>query len=140
MLPLLEKASDGEGSPRSSIINISSIDSITTSALDTFAYSSGKAAVSHMTRVLAGKFGFQRRRVNVNAVCPGPFRSRMMRDTIETVGEESLGGALGRIGEPEDMAGVSLLLASKAGEYIMGDCIVVDGGICVLPQRMAPKL
>lgn len=134
MLPLLEKASSTENSLRSSIINISSIDSISTSVLDTYAYSSGKAAVSHMTRVLAGKFGFERRRINVNAVCPGPFRSRMMRATLETVGEGALSGAMGRIGEPEDMAGVTLLLASKAGEYIVGDCIVVDGGGCVLPR------
>lgn len=93
-----------------------------------------------MTRVIAGKFGIARRRINVNAVCPGPFRSRMMRATIDAVGEELLGGAIGRIGSPGDMAAVTLLLASRGGEYIMGDCIVVDGGSVVLPQRMAAKL
>lgn len=135
MLPLLEAASSAEGSQRSSIINISSIDSLSTSMLDTYAYSSGKAAVSHMSRVIAGRFGAEGRRINVNAVCPGPFRSRMMRATIEAVGESALGGGVGRIGHPEDMAAVTLLLASKGGEYIMGDCIVVDGGSVVLPHR-----
>ena len=71
-----------------------------------------------MTRVVAGKFGAEGRRINVNAVCPGPFRSRMMRSTLEAVGEEALGGAVGRIGEPEDMAAIALLLASRAGECV----------------------
>mgnify|MGYP000368239648 CR=1 FL=1 len=140
MLPLLESAAAQPNSLRSSVINISSIDSISTSMLDTYAYSSGKAAVSHMTRVIAGKFGLEGRRINVNAVCPGPFRSRMMRATIEVFGEKSLRGAVGRIGEPEDMAAITLLLASKGGQYIVGDCIVVDGGACALPGKMSGKL
>lgn len=93
-----------------------------------------------MSRVIAGKFGFEGRRINVNAICPGPFRSRMMRATLEAVGEDALSGGVGRIGDPEDMAGITLLLASKGGEYIMGDCIVVDGGATILPHRLNAKL
>lgn len=64
----------------------------------------------------------------------------MMRETLEGVGEKALGGAVGRIGQPEDMAAITMLLASKGGEYIMGDCIVVDGGSCVMPGKVSGKL
>eukprot|EP00946_MAST-07B_sp_MAST-7B-sp1_P005205 g5205.t1 len=131
-LPLLEAAASPEDPGR--IINISSIDSITVGALDTFAYSSGKAAVSHMTRVLGGKLAA--RHVTCNAILPGAFPSRMMRATIESVGEENLSNAnpLGRIGCVYDMAGVALMLASRAGAWITGACVTLDGGTVVKPR------
>jgi len=133
LLPLLEKNAEITGVP-ARVINVSSIDSLRVPALDTFAYSSGKAAVTHLSRVLAGKLGD--RQITVNSVCPGPFPSRMMRGTIERAGEENIarGTVLGRIGRPGDMGGVCLFLASDAGSFVTGATIVVDGGSLVLPR------
>lgn len=131
-LPLIEAASC-PGDP-GRIINISSIDSVTVSPLDTFAYSSGKAAVSHLTRVLGGKLAS--RNITVNAICPGAFPSRMMRATISSVGKENMMNAnpLGRLGTVYDISGVALLLASRAGAWMTGACITLDGGTVVKPR------
>ena len=70
--------------------------------------------------------------ITVNAVAPGPFQSKMMRATLERVGDAMAElSPRGRIGTPEDMAGVAIYLASRAGAYISGTVIPVDGGICV---------
>ena len=104
MLPLLDAAASDEDPAR--VINISSIDSRQVSTLDTFAYSSGKAAVSHLTTVLAGKLGT--RRITVNAILPGAFQSRVMRATLDAAGDAiSKANPLGRIGDIKDMVGVS---------------------------------
>mmetsp|Transcript_81773 Transcript_81773/g.128750 ORF Transcript_81773/g.128750 Transcript_81773/m.128750 type:complete len:279 (+) Transcript_81773:3-839(+) len=133
VLPLLKAAASPQDPAR--IINIASIDGMTTPALDTFAYSAGKAAVIHMSRVLAGRLIEEN--INVNCVCPGAFQSRMMRGTIDAVGgSEVLGRRLagGRIGSPSDMAGTCLLLASKAGAWMTGAQIVLDGGAVASPR------
>ena len=121
---------------RSSIINVASIDGLRTPPMDTFAYSSGKAAVVHLSEVLAGKFGAEGRPVNVNAVCPGAFPSRMMRQTLIDAGDEAMrrGTAVGRIGTPEDAAGVALFLSSRAAEFVTGATLVFDGGALRLPR------
>lgn len=121
---------------RSVVINIGSIESIFTPAHPTYSYSSGKAAVGHLTRVLAGSFGTAGRPINVNCIHPGPFVSRMMRATIASIGEKTIGSttAVGRIGSPEDMAGAALFLGSRAGEYVNGAQLVVDGGTVVMPH------
>ncbi|MGE0518121.1 MAG: SDR family oxidoreductase [Candidatus Binatia bacterium] len=115
------------------VINIGSIDGISVPALDTFAYSSAKAAVHHLTRVLAVRLAAQH--ITVNAVAPGPFESKMMAHTLERFHDDIVRGCLlGRIGEPEDMAGVAIYLASRAGAYLTGTVIPVDGGITVRPS------
>jgi len=84
--------------------------------------------VHHLTRVLAKKLAA--RGITVNAVAPGPFQSRMMAATLERFEAMIVGSCpLGRIGEPEDMAGVAIYLASRAGAYVTGAVIPVDGGI-----------
>ena len=124
-LPLLERAAR-PGDP-ARVINIGSIDGIKAPMLDTFSYSSSKAAVHQLTRVLARKFA---PRITVNAVAPGPFESKMMHETLERFRDAIIAGCpLGRIGEPEDMAGVAIYLASRAGAYLTGTVIPVDGGI-----------
>jgi NAD(P)-dependent dehydrogenase (short-subunit alcohol dehydrogenase family) len=71
----------------------------------------------------------------VNAVAPGPFVSKMMHETLERFHDAIVGSCpLGRIGEPEDMAGVAIYLASRAGAYVTGQVIPVDGGITVRPS------
>ena len=124
-MPLLEAASR-PGDP-ARVINIGSIDGLQAPVLETYAYSSSKAAVHHLTRVLAHRFA---PKVTVNAVAPGPFESKMMHETLEKFRDVIVGGCpMGRIGEPEDMAGVAIFLASKAGAYVTGAVIPVDGGI-----------
>jgi NAD(P)-dependent dehydrogenase (short-subunit alcohol dehydrogenase family) len=124
-MPLLEAASK-PGDP-ARVINIGSIDGLQAPVLETYAYSSSKAAVHHLTRVLAHRFA---PKVTVNAVAPGPFESKMMHETLEKFRDVIVGGCpMGRIGEPEDMAGVAIFLASKAGAYVTGVVIPVDGGI-----------
>jgi len=81
-----------------------------------------------MTRVLARELGPQH--ITLNAVAPGPFRSKMMAATLDAF-EDAIAGTspLGRIGRDDDMAGVAVFLASRAGSYLTGAIIPVDGGI-----------
>jgi len=125
-VPLLEKAAR-PGDP-ARVINIGSIDGLRVPLLETYAYSASKAAVHHMTRVLAMRLAGQG--ITVNAVAPGPFESKMMAETLERFREAIVASCpLGRIGEPEDMAGIAIYLASRAGAYVTGAVIPVDGGI-----------
>ncbi len=95
--------------------------------LDTYSYSASKAAIHHMTRVLARKLA---PKITVNAVAPGPFQSKMMAATLERFGDSIADSCpMKRIGEPDDMAGVAIYLASKAGAYVTGSVLPVDGGI-----------
>ncbi len=115
-----------EGDP-ARVINIGSVDGLQAPALDTFAYSASKAAVHHMTRVLAHKLA--PRRITVNAIAPGPFESKMMAETLRRAGDAiARANPMGRIGEPEDMAGTAIFLSSRASAYITGTVIPVDGG------------
>ncbi|MBM4268596.1 MAG: SDR family oxidoreductase [Deltaproteobacteria bacterium] len=126
--PLLEKGAR-PGDP-ARVINIGSIDGLRAPVLETYAYSASKAAVHHMTGVLAKRLAKQG--ITVNAVAPGPFESKMMAATLDRFKDVIVQGCpLGRIGEPEDMAGVAIYLASRAGAYVTGAVIPVDGGISI---------
>ena len=131
LVPLLEKGVRPADPAR--VINIGSIDGLRVPMLETYAYSASKAAVHHLTRALAQRLAPQR--ITVNAVAPGPFESKMMAETLRNFGEMIIAGCpLGRIGEPEDMAGVAIYLASRAGAYVTGVVIPVDGGITTRPS------
>jgi len=110
------------------VINIGSIDGLKVPFVDNFAYAASKAAVHHLTRVLAVKLG--ERNITVNAVAPGPFESKMTAWMLENFRDdfERL-CPLHRIGEPADMAGTAIYLASRAAAYVNGALIAVDGGI-----------
>ena len=126
LTPLLERAASPEDPAR--VINIGSVDGIGVPAMDTWAYGASKAAVHHLTRMLARKLA--PKQISVNAVAPGPFQSRMMRATLERLGDSVAALVpLGRIGRPDDMAGIALFLASRAGAYVNATVIPVDGGI-----------
>ncbi|HEX8186627.1 MAG TPA: SDR family oxidoreductase [Blastocatellia bacterium] len=127
LLPLLEKAARPADPAR--VINIGSIEGIIVPFIENYAYPASKAAVHHLTRVLAVKLG--PRGITVNAVAPGPFESQMTRWLLENH-KDSIEAAcpLNRIGVPADMAGVAIYLASRAGAYVNGVVIPVDGGIC----------
>lgn len=126
LLPQLAAAATPEDPAR--VINIGSADGIQVPVLETYAYSASKAAVHHMTRVLARKLA--PRDITVNAVAPGPFESKMMAATLDRFGDSiAKNNPRKRIGVPEDMAGVAIYLASRAGAYVTGAVIPVDGGM-----------
>jgi NAD(P)-dependent dehydrogenase (short-subunit alcohol dehydrogenase family) len=112
----------------SRIINIGSIDGLRVPGMPTYSYSASKAGVHHLTRVLAAELG--PRFITVNAIAPGPFESKMMAATLEQFGDVIAQAApLRRIGRPDDMGGTAVYLASRAGAYVTGAVIPVDGGI-----------
>ena len=101
---MLERAASSDDPAR--VINIGSVDGLSVPVMDTWAYAASKAAVHHLTRMLARKLA--PRQITVNAVAPGPFQSRMMRATLERLGDSVAGLVpLGRIGRPDDMAGIA---------------------------------
>lgn len=125
-MPLLRASASQDDPAR--IINIGSIDGLHVPGLETYAYSASKAALHHMTRVLAARLAPDD--VTVNAIAPGPFQSKMMAATLETFGKEIIASnPRKRIGTPEDIAGVSIFLASRAAAYVTGAVLPCDGGI-----------
>ena len=128
LLPFLEAGATADEPAR--VINIGSIDGIHVPVLESYSYSASKAAVHQLTRHLARRLAPT---ITVNAVAPGPFPSKMMAATLEAFGEQIAAGApLKRIGRPDDMAGVTIFLASRAGAYLTGTIIPVDGGIATV--------
>ncbi|MAM76605.1 SDR family oxidoreductase (plasmid) [Tistrella mobilis] len=125
LLPLL-RASASAASP-ARVINIASINGINPTFLETYAYTSSKAGCIMLTRHLAKRLAAEN--ILVNAIAPGPFPSQMMAATLAERGDEVIGEVpLGRIGQPEDIAGVAIFLASRAGAYTTGATIPCDGG------------
>jgi NAD(P)-dependent dehydrogenase (short-subunit alcohol dehydrogenase family) len=125
LVPLLQAA--GTVDEPSRVINIGSIDGIQVPALETYSYSASKAAVHQLTRHLAKRLAPE---ITVNAIAPGPFESKMMAATLEAFGTQIAASApLKRIGRPDDMAGAAIFLSSRAGAYLTGAIIPVDGGI-----------
>src|SRR6516225_5746687 len=109
------------------VINIASIDGIFVNPLETYSYAASKSGLIHLTRRMAAKLIGDH--IVVSAIAPGPFQSdmnRAARDHAEQVAENV---PAGRIGTEEDMAGTAIYLASRAGEYVVGATIAVDGGI-----------
>jgi NAD(P)-dependent dehydrogenase (short-subunit alcohol dehydrogenase family) len=110
------------------VINIGSIDGIYVPVMNTYSYSASKAALHQLTRVLAKELGPQH--ITVNAVAPGPFQSKMMAATLDAFGDAiAASSPLRRIGRDDDMAGIAVFLASRAGAYVNGAIIPIDGGM-----------
>ena len=132
-LPLLRPAGTRENPAR--VINIGSIDGIGTPVYESYVYSSSKAAVHQLTRVLANRLA--ERNININAIAPGPFQSQMMNETLKKYEKEIINSVpRKRIGVPEDMAGAAIFLSSKASAYITGIVLPVDGGSLIARRHM----
>lgn len=128
VLPLLRAAATPDDPAR--VVNIGSIDGIHVPVLETYAYSASKAAVHQLTRHLAKRLAPE---VTVNAIAPGPFESKMMAATLEAFGEQIAASApMKRIGRPDDVAGTAIYLCARAGAYLTGAVIPVDGGIATV--------
>jgi NAD(P)-dependent dehydrogenase (short-subunit alcohol dehydrogenase family) len=128
LLPALRAAAKQRGPAR--VINVGSIDGLRTPAVENYSYSASKAAVHMLTRHLAKRLASEQ--ITVNAIAPGPFESKMMAFALDDPqAREAIEAAvpLGRIGRPDDVAGLALFLASRAGSYVTGAIIPLDGGI-----------
>lgn len=131
LAPLLKKNATAENT--SSIINIGSIAGICGDALDNFSYATSKTAIHQLTRVLSTELA--KDHVRVNAIAPGRFYSKLtefLSNDKEAFDEELQSIPMRRWGEATDIAGVAIMLASKAGAFITGQIIPVDGGTSVV--------
>ena len=114
------------------IINIASIAGLSGNppGMNTIAYNSSKGAVLNFTRALAAEWG--KYNINVNAICPGFFPSRMSQRVLEKIGGDVIAATpLGRLGGEDDLKGTAVFLASEASRHITGQTLAVDGGACI---------
>jgi NAD(P)-dependent dehydrogenase (short-subunit alcohol dehydrogenase family) len=128
LLPALRAAASEEDPAR--VINIGSVDGLRTPSLENYSYSASKAAVHMLTRHLAKRLATEQ--ITVNAIAPGPFQSKMTAFFLDDPQSREMVEQLvplGRIGRPDDVAGLTLFLASRAGSYLTGTVIPLDGGI-----------
>ncbi len=135
LLPLLRRSASADDPAR--VINVGSIDGIKTPVFDTFSYGPSKAAVHHLTRVMAAHL--VKENILVNAIAPGPFPTYMLstgvggRGDVDNTDWDAVGGAnpRGRVDTAQDVAGIAIFLSSRASAFTVGDVIVCDGGSVV---------
>jgi len=132
MLPLLRASATHDDPAR--VINIGSVDGIKTPIFDNFSYGPSKAAVHHLTKVLAAHL--IKENIIVNGIAPGPFPTWMLSAGVGFGGKVEgqdwdavgSGNPRGRVGTPEDIAGLAIFLSSRASAFTVGDVITCDGG------------
>ena len=124
LLPQLKKA----GQTRvAKVINIASIDGISVNMQATYSYAASKSGLIHLTRRMAMKLAEDN--IVCSAIAPGPFASDMNQDARDHADEVAKRVPVKRIGTTEDMAGAAIFLASRAGDYVVGSTLTVDGGV-----------
>ena len=109
------------------VINIASIDGVSVNPQETYSYAASKAGLIHLTRRMALRLAPDG--IIVTAIAPGAFASDMNRDARDHGEEVSKRIPIGRVGVDDDMAGAAIYLASRAGDYVVGSTLVVDGGV-----------
>ena len=132
LLPELRAAASGPSPAR--VVNIGSVDGLKTAVFDNFSYGASKAAVHHLTRFMAAHL--TKERILFNAIAPGPFPTWMLSTGVGFAGEtenvdwDRVGRSnpSGRVGTAQDIAGLTIFLCSRAGEYVIGQTIACDGG------------
>ena len=124
LTPLLKRAATDH---LAKVIHIASIDGVSVNPQETYSYAASKAGLIHLTRRMALKLAPER--IAVSAIAPGAFASTMNKDARDRGDEIAKRIPLGRIGTPEDMAGAAIYLASRAGDYVVGSTLIVDGGV-----------
>jgi len=124
LAPQLRKAAELKPAK---VITIASIDGVTVNPQETYSYAASKAGLIHMTKRMALRL--IQDNIVVSAIAPGAFASDMNRDARDHAGEVSAQIPAGRIGVDDDMAGAAIYLASRAGDYVVGATLVVDGGV-----------
>ncbi|MCG8670085.1 MAG: SDR family oxidoreductase [Pseudomonadales bacterium] len=132
LLPLLENARTDADPAR--VINTTSVAGQLTASMQAYAYGPTKAALNHLTKILA--FELAERKINVNAIAPGVFPSRMTNFIMkhdELAQQQAKNVPQGRLGKPEDMEGLAVFLSAPASAYITGNVICLDGGSSVKP-------
>jgi gluconate 5-dehydrogenase len=115
------------------VINVASVAGLMGNppGMDTIAYNTSKGAVVNFTRALAAEWG--KYNINVNAICPGVFPTKIAKVLVDTMSDMILATTpLGRMGGPEDLKGLVALFASEAGRHITGQWVAVDGGASVI--------
>jgi len=124
LLPLLRAASSAENPAR--VINVGSVAGLNAMARESYAYAASKAGLQHLTRLMARHLAPG---VNVNAIAPGAFETRMIGFALQQRAALEAMVPRGSVGQGEDIAGVAIFLASRAGAYVTGAVIPVDGGL-----------
>ena len=128
LAPLL--TASGTADDPSRVINLGSVDGLRVPQAENYAYAASKAAVHHLTRQLARTLAPL---VTVNALAPGPFESRMMAASLRAMSDRIIAKSpLRRLGREDDVVGATIFLASRAGSYLTGAVLPVDGGIATL--------
>jgi NAD(P)-dependent dehydrogenase (short-subunit alcohol dehydrogenase family) len=111
------------------VINVASIDGISVNPWETYSYTASKAGLIHLTRRLALRLAQDG--IVVSGIAPGPFPSDMNKEARDHGDQVANRVPAGRVGGTEDMAGAAIFLASRAGDYVVGETIVVDGGVTI---------
>ena len=124
LYPLLCKAAQERPAK---VINVASIDGLSISPLETYSYAASKSGLMHLTRRLALRL--VQDNIVMSAIAPGAFASEMNRDARDNAQGVAARIPAGRIGRADDMAGAAIYLASRAGDYVVGATLVVDGGV-----------
>ena len=124
LLPALRAAGTAEDPAR--VVNIGSINGLTYAPLQNYSYTASKAAVHHLTRQMAADLAGDY--INVNAIAPGFFPSKMTAHLLEHEAEMAKAIPRGRLGQPEDAAGTAIYLCARASAFVTGNVLVLDGG------------
>lgn len=123
LLPLLARGAQRQ---MAKVINIASIDGVSVNPWETYSYQASKAGLIHLTRRMA--LALAKQHIGVSAIAPGAFASEMNREARDHADQVAAQVPAGRVGTTEDMAGAAIYLASRAGDYVVGSTLIVDGG------------